>query len=312
MIKKIKIGDLQSPTLRLIERVLSSDDYSNDGCDFTSSQINGPPQRTWLAQNNDPVQDPMRNYASFQGTAAHAHMEDILKEVKEMDNALVEKRFKFTFKGLGLGDKKDIVFGGKPDIIVDGFLDDWKFVSPRSSSAKPDGKLKDDYISQARMNSWLAIKNGVPVHQANVIHWLRDWSVDNAFLNPTYPQEPLLAFSMEVGDLDEIEEEIRAKITLHEGARMGSPRKCTMEERWQNPPSYAVGKPSNKRARRVYPTLAEAQAELRAGEILTERTTDPTRCVVRGKTSWCGFTKFCPQCKGLGSNKSPFPPKKNK
>lgn len=125
----------------------------------------------------------------------------------------------------------------------------------------------------------------------------RDWSKPRAYRERDYPQSQFKYIPAAVWDEGRALDFLRERVRLHVAARAGNLPDCTLEEKWQDPDAYAVMKKGNKRASRVLPTQAQAEAWLgqqdekkfKAATIVL-RGSEPKRCI-----SYCNAAPFCDQ-----------------
>lgn len=276
--------------LNLLHHALRWNDYNPGHSDYTPSSLLRPPQQTWLAVNNDPQDMKIyQGFMSFMGTMCHTVLERLAAEI---DGVISEVRYYHTFQGVGLGEKKDIVVGGQIDFARPPFLVDYKVTTTRNFSLKGNDGAKEEHVEQAQINMFLMHKNGVECDVATIAYLFRDWAWGNTQVDPSYPKEPDKNFCFDRDRLEDIEARILFRIREHEEAKLGRARPCTKDEMWARDDSFAVKKPGNKRARRVFSTKEEARAALKSGEILEVRKGERVRC-----KSWCPFSHVCPQYK---------------
>ena len=81
-------------------------------------------------------------------------------------------------------------------------------------------------------------------------------------------------------------------VAEHIAARDGHPRPCTPDEQWRKPTMYACKKPANKRARKLYGSMIEAEADKKTGEKVEVREGEATYCL-----HFCGLSHCCSQFK---------------
>lgn len=143
-----------------------------------------------------------------------------------------------------------------------------------------------------------------PVVGARVCAIVRDWMRKKAETTRDYPQSPIMFIDIPLWPYEVRRRYIEDRVRLHIKARQdflkGKPLPhCSMEERWQNPDSYAImarnkKKNAKSRATRVLPTLEKAQKYIEGREdryLISVRHSEPVRCT----GDYCGVAKWCPQ-----------------
>jgi len=255
-------------------RALNRDNYSKGHSKFSVTGLLSPPQRTYLGTFTTKVESGYSSFAALLGTAVHSVLEH---HVDLTNGERAEERFFLTIL--------DTVVSGQIDFYENGTIFDYKVTGGTQEEAK------SDHEAQAQMNGFLAAANGVVVKQVAVVYLQRDWSYLQSTLNPNYPKSPFRVF---ISDYNEAKAEklFRTKIPEHLAALAGSPRPCTPEEQWAKPDSFALIKPGAKRASKLCATLAEAEAEKKAGQVIQVRKGEKTFCKY-----FCGFHTHCPQFK---------------
>lgn len=228
------------------------------------------------------------------GTALHS----ILENSQESENQFKEEYLK---QDLGILDEslKGYTLSGKADLldVLKKRMTDYK----TTSVFKVQKKDYEDWRKQLLIYSWLFIKIGFDVDNAEIIALLKDWSSTKAKVDKSYPQLQVqkVPFKFKQKDFDEIEIFIVNKfkeLKNNEAVKDEELPLCTPEERWNTGNKYAVKKKKNKRAERVYDTLEEAEEHLsRVGkkeyEIEFREGTDK-RCL-----EYCSCCVFCPYYK---------------
>lgn len=167
--------------------------------------------------------------------------------------------------------------------------------------------VKPEWEAQVNMYDMLARLNGINVDGLRIMAKLRDWSLTDKRKNPnTYPDVALRSLIVRRWTPDKQVAYTTERLALH-AAALAAPTSddaelCTMEERWQDPPSVAVYKGlSPKRATRVFRDDIDAgkQAKELALEwiavqppkdsfALQERVSTPRRCL-----DYCPVAKWC-------------------
>lgn len=255
-------------------RAFQNDQYEKGDSEFSVTGLLSPPQRTWLALSHEKVETPYSAFAALMGTAIHGVLE---ANVDEAQGEIAEKRFFAELHGS--------IVSGKLDFYEHKTVFDYK------STRGVQEKMKSDHWLQVNMNAYLAIQNGLEVHNVGVVYIQMDWSYMQSTLNPTYPQSPFKIF---IHPYDETvaTTEFAIRIRDHQEAKKGSWRPCTPDEQWAKPDVYAVMSAGGKRAVNggLCATMAEALAMQKPGQTIQTRKGELTFC-----DNFCGFSAHCEQ-----------------
>jgi hypothetical protein len=160
---------------------------------------------------------------------------------------------------------------------------------------------KKEWERQLNVYAWLVEVNGKRVSALQVAAFMRDWKRRDAETKSDYPQSPIMILDIPLWSFDERDEYVRQRVALHQDTeylRLTGDKlpPCSDEERWMKPTTYAVKKPANKRAIRVFSSFEEAKAYVkepgkgRASLIIEERKGEATRC-----KDWCRVSRWCKQ-----------------
>jgi hypothetical protein len=259
-------------------RALAASEYTKGKSDFTVTQLISPPQRTWLAVNNQKITDEYASFMALLGTAVHSVLEKYT-HAEEGEMAEVRNFCQIRVKGT------EVSISGQMDYWKDKCLYDYKVTGGVQE------KAKDEHYKQVQMNAYLANKNGIHCEYVGVVYFQRDWKYMQSKSDPSYPKTPLKVFVHPYNESEALAE-IEKDVLDHYEASVGNPRQCTPDEQWAKPDTFAVKKPDAKRARRVYESEREAIADQKTGEIIEKRPGEKTYC-----DSFCGFANCCPQYK---------------
>jgi hypothetical protein len=259
-------------------RALASSEYNKGQSDYTVTQLVSPPQRTYLATQSAPVKDEYASFMALLGTAIHSILEKYARPEK---GELAEIR---NFAKIKVGNET-VTISGQMDYWTDNCLYDYK------ATGGVQEKAKDEHYKQVQMNAWLAEQNGVKCEYVGVVYFQRDWKYMQSKVDPSYPKTPIKVF-VHPYDAEYAERIITETVAEHHKASLGEPRRCTLDEQWAKPDTFAVKKPDAQRARRVYDTRAEADENIKPGEIIEKRAGEKTFC-----SSFCGFAHCCSQFK---------------
>jgi hypothetical protein len=178
------------------------------------------------------------------------------------------------------------------DAFTDGVLSDYKVTSAWSIVY---GSRLPHWTQQCNLYAHLLRENGIDVHRAQIVTFLRDWDRNKAKADYTYPQAPLLVLPIPLWESEACEEYIEQRLQWHilnEDLPDIALQHCTSEDVWEQPTKFACMKKDAKRATRVFDDEEEANAYVKANKGL-EVTTRPgkrTRCL-----DYCSLAPFCTQ-----------------
>lgn len=271
-------------------------DYKPKDKQYSATTILNPTRQIILSRRygDQITQDVSNMIWMLFGTALHS----ILENAKEEDYQFKEEYLK---QDLGILDEslKGYTLSGKADLldVLKKRMTDYK----TTSVFKIQKKDYEDWRNQLLIYSWLFIKIGFEVDNAEIIALLKDWSSTKAKVDKSYPQLQVqrVPFKFTKKDFERIEEFIINKFKEIKYCEQLPDEKlpmCTEEERWNTGMTYAVKKKKNKRADRVYDDLKQAEEHLeRVGdkeyEIEYREGTDK-RCL-----EYCSCCMFCPYYK---------------
>lgn len=126
-----------------------------------------------------------------------------------------------------------------------------------------------------------------------------DWSPTASLRQAEYPQREEEVFPIVPKPIDEIKGYFWERIEAHKQARVRLPL-CTDEERWKDPPKWAVVKKTQERAYRLAGSAAEAESIRQSlskpdAYEVEYRAAIPTRCKGVGTRKYCPVRDFCDQ-----------------
>jgi hypothetical protein len=262
-------------------RAVRFSDYDKGKCDYSVTQLIGPPRISVLKAKHDAdiVEDASERLWALLGSAGH----EVLR--RSAEGTLVEKRFFVDIMGKRISGQLDLLSTEKS-------IFDYKFTSVW---AIKEG-LKDEWEQQLNMYAWMAAKNQLQIKKLFIVAIARDWSKNEAKRNPEYPQQQVKMFVVPVWPLNKTEAFIRERVTIHEAAKKKLPE-CTAHERWQKDDLWAVTKNGNKRALRLHPNEASAKEHLAMegkNFHIEFRSGTSIRC-----ESYCPVAPFCDQWKAI-------------
>lgn len=255
-------------------RAVTNDPYTNGGADISVTKLIDAPQVRVLGKRyaNQITTDVSERIWALLGQAVHTILE---RAALRTEGMVAEQRLFAEIAGWQLSGQFDVM------ALETGVLSDYKVTTVY--------KLQDTdkWTQQLNILRWLAAKNDAAVNELEIIAILRDWKKGEAERKESYPQTPIVRVPIPVWDLDETEEFILERITLHQYADKGGRVECTDEDRWYTGDQWAIKKPDGKRALKV---LDEEPTEIPEGCIVEKRVGEYRRCM-----SYCEVRDFCPQ-----------------
>jgi hypothetical protein len=158
---------------------------------------------------------------------------------------------------------------------------------------------KQDWHNQLNVYAYLVEKEAKKkVKSLQIVAIVRDWAARDT-VKEGYPQSPIATIDIPLWPMDEREQYIRDRVSLHSAAYFEMETNselplCSEEDMWEKPTSYAVIKVGGVRAKSVHKTLEEAQHALNQvkGYNLEVRQGERTRCA-----KYCQVSEFCTQYK---------------
>lgn len=273
-----ELQSLPSPFLRL----LLDDRYDKGDSEFSTTQLISPPQRTWIKQQGfEEVMTPTSAFFAVLGTILHRVLEDY---ARPEEGEVAELRIHAEIQGRKVSGCIDLYETHNKTVS------DWKFIG----GVQP--QIKNDHLKQLHMNGYLAELHGLEVEHVAITYYQRDWKTLQALVDPKYPKVGIKSI---VVDYDRKEGMRLWETTVadHVAAKNGTPRDCTLEEKWQDPPLFAVMKNGGKRAinNGKFLTMNEAQEkirELKGGHFVQTRPAERTFC-----EHFCKLSHGCQQYK---------------
>jgi hypothetical protein len=158
---------------------------------------------------------------------------------------------------------------------------------------------KQDWHNQLNVYAYLVEKEAKKkVKSLQIVAIVRDWAARDT-VKEGYPQSPIATIDIPLWPMDEREQYIKDRVSLHSAAYFEMETNselplCSEEDMWEKPTSYAVIKVGGVRAKSVHKTLEEAQHALNQlkGYNLEVRQGERTRCA-----KYCQVSEFCTQYK---------------
>lgn len=269
----------------IAQAIISNRYYGPHVADASISDLLQPPQKAWLeSQHGEEIErDVIDNIWAYFGSVAHQVAEDANRQ---MDDRLSEERLYMDAGGWTVT--------GKPDAYVDGnglggTIIDYKVTSAWSFVFT----AKADWEAQLNLYALLYRRNGFPVSGLEIHAILRDWQKRRAS-EDDYPSAPFIKAPVPLWPEAKQEEFLLERIALHRAARAGNPVPCDDAARWKRDDVYAVMKPKQKKAVRLFGNQADAEALIEEKRPLPHtiefRKGASARCA-----DYCEAAPFCPQ-----------------
>lgn len=267
------------------------------GADYSATSLIEPPQKIQLNKRygHQIVDDALDRWNLFLGSAVHEYIEKELSHFS--DKYILERKFTDIIDGKKVVAKLD-AYDVKNDVLYDH--------KTGKSFAYSNGHKKE-WEEQLNINAWFLNKEGIHPKKAYISMLTLDWMMGMArFKGPEdYPQNPMYLFDIPLWSEEEQLAFIKERLAKHMAAEELKDEdlpQCTEEEMWAKPSSYAVKKKGVYVAKRVLPTLHEAEDWMAKSKIpdlyIEERKGERTRC-----EKYCRVNKFCKQYQKYLENK---------
>ena len=257
----------------VMEDVIKNDGY--DGTGLTVTTLLNPPHIYFLKQRhrNDVIEDVMDHFHTLMGKSVHYLFE------KAGGRYLSEIRFKTTINDPRL--KQPMEISGQIDNYEPstGILTDMKVVS------KHKHEVSITYEAQVNMQKYLMEDNGIYPNQLQLLHIYRDWQKRDKF-DHKLPDTPIAKKNIPIWTREATHEFIVSRLLLFQNY---NGEHCSEEDRWAKKTQYAVKKPTADRSRKNFDSYAEAQMNLKPGEVIETRLGGDPRC-----QDYCSLNNFCP------------------
>ena len=265
-----------------VHKGLTFSNYNRDGIEFdiSATKLIDSPQiaEFWRTHGKEVVEDSSnRVWAAF-GSAAHAVFEDANKANADI---IMEKRYVHEY------------LGKKVAAQIDAYEISTKTLYDIKTCAAFK-VVKGDYLqweNQLNVGAALMRRSGYQVDAVKIVAIIKDWSAAKANKDPKYPMSPVTVIDIPLWEPKVAMEYIEERVRLHFSE---DKKRCTDEERWKRPGSFAVMRKGRKSARRLLNSEEEAKDWIEKngdeGDYIVERPTVYTRC-----DNYCSFAQWCPQ-----------------
>lgn len=268
---------------QIIVDAVTNDPYTSGDSDYTASTLIKPAYQVKLQKEHgdEVVEDVADRLWSLYGRAVHHIVESA--EVAERDD--VETRYFADVNGYKISAQIDHRY------IMNNNLTDWKLTAAYKIQKALEVTDKD-WEAQLNIQAYLLQRNGIEVNDLYIGALCRDWRKFDYLTKAGYPDQ-IEYIQIPKWSLSEQHDYICSRI-----AAMLEAKPCTPEERWQDPPTFAVMKKGGVRAAKVENTEAEAMQFLvdKGWSLddyeIQERTTPNRRCEFYCNVcQWCDFYK---------------------
>lgn len=151
-----------------------------------------------------------------------------------------------------------------------------------------------DYKRQLAMYAWMLYMHGMPCIRGELVAFYKDHSKTEAERKADYPPHPVetIGWDFTPADMQEVREIVKENfeaIKYAETLTDADLPMCTDDERWHKPDRWAVKKPGNKKALRVYDTREAALKHAEGTNLEIEyRPGEDKKC-----KEYCSVWQFC-------------------
>ncbi|ANS04611.1 hypothetical protein [uncultured Mediterranean phage] len=229
------------------------------------------------------------------GSAVH----HIIEHSDTTENTIKEKRFFGESEGWKISGAIDRVIlrnitAYENETIEIADIEDYKCTSVWSIIYP-----KDSWEKQTNGYAWLLRQNGYIVGNLSIIVLARDWQKSKADESKrnggNYPPLPIHVVKIRKWSDEEQDAYIKDRVVTHQEAdyifNMHNEQiPCTNEERWKNPPTYAVKVKNKKRALKVFDLENDAQDYAKN---ISESYIETRPSIARRCKDYCNVKPFC-------------------
>lgn len=261
-----------------IVAAVTADPYVGGG-DISATKLIDAPQVVHLGrQHHDQiVVDVSERIWSLLGQSVHTILE---RAGLRQEGMVAEQRLFAEVLGWTISGQFDVMN------LETGVLSDYKVTTVYKA------KGNDKWTQQLNVLRWLAHQHGYVVNRLEIIGIFRDWRKTEAERSEDYPRAAIQQIEIPVWDLQDTQDYIEERVSLHQAARMGQHIHCTDEERWYSGTKWAIVKPGATRALKVYDSEPDA-GQVPEGYRVEYRPGEYKRCM-----HYCDVAPFCPQWNG--------------
>lgn len=276
---------------------LMHDEYVYEEGVVSSTRLLAPARQFALYKWNwDNLQmDVSEMIAARYGTAIH----DSIEKVK-LNGCAQEQRLYTTIDINGQAYK----ISGQFDILKDINLEMQKLVDVKSTSVWSYiyNSKEQDYVKQLSVYRYIGNKNGYNIgRHAEIFMIFTDWSKSRAKKDVNYPQLRISIKPIVLWDDEATEKYIIERLTEFDKAVKCKPEelsKCSDEELWKDPDTWAIVKPGRVTALKVCDTEKESREWVLANNLQNKVAIQFRRGKAR-RCNYCMARPFCTQYKEL-------------
>jgi len=265
--------------------------------DYSVTTLLNPPRIVHLEKRYGHLVVPTvkSQIAAFMGSGIHDRAEKNLKTMSFFDKKyMCERTISLDVLGRLITGRFDILYDQK---------ELWDIKTAKTWKIVFDPELTE-WVQQQNIYRYILAVRGINVESLNILCFYKDWQEGNSLRSSTYPQAPVVAYSLPMWTLEDTENFLRERVQLmvdNEQVEDDDLPECTREERWERfsdgaRVKYAVLKSKDSgRAYRVFEHKGEAIACAKDAKgidiskgYLEIRYAKRTRC-----EDWCKTADHC-------------------
>ncbi len=271
---------------------------------YSVTELLKSPKQILLYRNHrtEVTKDLQQIIDTMIGAAWHKAIENIIISQDNKD-WITETRLEYPIRVNSLVGEMDMIISGGLDLLWRDFNGDYHIVDWKTcKEAKVNKAQKDEDLEwkkQAFLYAFLVEKcMGVRPVDASMWAFPKDKTGAVNLNDPSTYRVVGIPWDLSDREFErqllcEVEEKLQN--IVHKLFIGMDERDCTAEERWQDPPMFAVKNPANKTAKRVLPSVADCVKYIQDNKLdskykIFERPSEPKKCM-----SWCDALPWCEQ-----------------
>ena len=301
MVKLSNKYNLPSGLASSIKHINSS--YSRGQSDISATSLISSPTIKILSEKyNDQIETDVADlFYTILGTAVH----EIIDKSDKTKNVIKEKRFFGKCKGWVISGAIDRLIVSEAEFetekIMFADIEDYKCTSVWAAIND-----KKEWHQQLNVYAWLVRQNGYSTKSLKIIVLARDWqkskAADSQKNNGNYPAIPFVPIDIPLWTNKQQDNYVENRVLLHQEAdhlfnTMNVQVGCTDEERWKNPPIYAVKIKNQKKALKLFDLEVDAQDYAKN---IRESYIEVRPSIARRCKDYCNVKQFCELAKKEG------------